>query len=69
MPFCVGMTESEYSTTQEAINADAALNAYRKGTGRIAGTKPSEPNARPHAEARSADSVQADVGATIGGEA
>jgi len=25
-------------------------------------------NARPHAEARSADSVQADVGATIGGE-
>jgi hypothetical protein len=36
MPFCVGMPEAEYAATQEAINADAALAAYRKQTGRIA---------------------------------
>lgn len=45
MPFCVGTSEKEYSETQEAKNADAALNAYREETGAEADTKPSEPNA------------------------
>jgi hypothetical protein len=44
MPFCVGKSESNYATTREAINADAALAAYREQTGMVADRKPSEPN-------------------------
>lgn len=42
MPFCLGMSEADYAATQEAINADAALSAYRDQTGTVADLKPSE---------------------------
>jgi hypothetical protein len=42
MPSCLDMTEADYAATQEAINADAALSAYREQTGTEAGIKPSE---------------------------